>query len=308
MNFRTEQICRGSNPLRASISASKMRKVHFYKAPTTLGINNFSKKTSYGVKNAPDKILSKEFLSNFKDSVISSFEFKYTEEINSQTYYQEILNEYLKFEEFLNTEMKNNQALVVVGGDHSITFPTILFELKKYGKNLGIIHFDSHGDINLFKNSPSKNFHGMYLRILFDKFDLPDFDKTVREKLPKSNLFFIGDLELDQEEFEFVKANGFPIISSENYDPTNLKSLKNFVKKFSHIHISFDVDVFNQSLVSATTTPSKNGFSKEPILKMLDVIKSNSNFSLSIAEVNPRKEGAGKTIKLTQEIILKTLN
>lgn len=291
-----------------------MRKPHFFKAYTHLGIHNLPYGNfigASGVENAPDKIFSDKFLKTLGNPSVSNFRFSNPEKIKPLNLYQTILKESLKFEKYILGQTKENETVIIIGGDHSITYPSILSDINRFGNNIGVIHFDSHADFNLFKTSPSKNFHGMYLRIFFDRFDLSYFDKSVPEKIPLSNLIFVGDLELDKEESEFINRNKLTVISSVYMENENLKilnDLKKFVEKFNHIHISFDVDVFRRNIASATTTPSKNGFNKEPVFKMLDVIRKSKSITLDIAEVNPEKKGAEKTIQIAQEAILKLLN
>jgi len=206
----------------------------------------------------------------------------------------------------MENKIKDDETLIVVGGDHFITFPSLLFDLKKNGTDFGIIHFDSHGDMNSFTSSPSKNLHGMYLRIIFDKFDLERFDHLVPDKMPPKNLLFVGDVEFDDDEKNFVEEKKFQVIESDDLKRSKLKSLKiveNFVKEFDHIHISFDVDVFKKEIVSATTTPSQKGFEKKDIFDILKIIRESKSLTLDVAEVNPSKKGAAETIKIAQEII-----
>lgn len=291
-----------------------MRNPHFFKAYCRIGIHNLpfgSSTVANGVEEAPDYILSDKFLNKFEKAQVSSFGFKEPEEIGPLNYFQTICNESVKFKDFLIKNHKKNETLIIIGGDHSVTFSSILYDLKTYGNELGIVHFDSHGDINLYHESPSKNFHGMYLRIFFDNFDLKYFDKLVKNKLSTNNLFYIGDLELNPEESEFINKNKIHNISNKNIKNNKSEALKNmelFINNHKHIHISFDVDVFNANLAPATGTPSKNGFNKENIFDILNIIKNAKSLTLDMAEVNPKKSGSKKTIKLAQEVITKIID
>ena len=89
----------------------------------------------------------------------------------------------------------------------------------------------------------------------------------------------------------------------------SLKNIELFIKRFNHVHISFDIDVFDKTLVSATGTPAKKGFNKKEIFEILEIIKRNlKSFSLDLAEVNPKKKEANQTVKLAQEVILEILS
>lgn len=286
-----------------------MHNPHFFKAYCRIGIQNlpYGQNTSAnGVEEAPNFVLTSEFLTSFPKSKISSFDFLKPEKINASKYFETISKQNAKFRDKLIKNVSKNETLVMIGGDHSVTFASILFDIEKHGKNIGIIHFDSHGDICSYKESPSKNFHGMYLRIFFDKFDLSFLDRLVPNKLPTSHLLFIGNLEIADGEKEYIE-NNFSVIShnklNENKQQT-LNQIQEFIHKFDHIHISFDVDVFDKKIAPATGTPSKNGFNKKDIFEILEIVKTAKSLTLDIAEVNPRKNGATQTIKIAQEIIL----
>ncbi|RKI98627.1 arginase, partial [Butyricicoccus sp. 1XD8-22] len=53
---------------------------------------------------------------------------------------------------------------LVLGGDHSIAIGT-LAGLGKYYKNLGVIWYDAHADLNTPDTTPSGNIHGMPLAV-----------------------------------------------------------------------------------------------------------------------------------------------
>ncbi len=291
-----------------------MRKPHFFKIYCRIGVNNYpygQEQTAHGVEDAPDKILTKSFLDKYNNYALSRFRFSIPESFFDPHYYDSVLSQTIHLKMYMENVLKPHHTLVVVGGDHYITFPSLLSDLRNYGTDFGIIHFDSHGDINSYQSSPSKNLHGMYLRILFDKFDLEKFDRLIPKKMSAKNLLFIGDVEFDEDEREFVQRNKFKVIESDymKKDKTNsLKAVEDFVGKFDHIHISFDVDVFKKEIVSATTTPSQKGFEKDDIFDILKTIKQAKSLTLDVAEVNPSKKGAKETIKIAQEIITTVLS
>ena len=66
---------------------------HFFKAYSRIGIHNLpfgSSKVANGVEEAPDFILSDEFLDKFPKSKLTSFGFKEPEDIDPLNYFQEI--------------------------------------------------------------------------------------------------------------------------------------------------------------------------------------------------------------------------
>jgi len=71
-----------------------------------------------------------------------------------------------------------------------------------------------------------------------------------------------------------------------------------------HLHVSFDIDVFANNLVSATGTPNSwGGLSRAQIWPILEELNKSNNLSIDLVEVNPQKTGAKETIALAQEVL-----
>lgn len=150
----------------------------------------------------------------------------------------------------------------------------------------------------------------MYLRPLFDVFDIPQINELIPHKMSPKQLLTIGDLELDIEEKDFFLKRRINNINRQSLlkDKENAyHKIRSFASLFPHIHISFDVDVFNRSIVSATSTPSKNGFMPKDVLPIIQILSKHPSLTLDIAEVNPRKPNAEKTIDIAREVLQKTL-
>ena len=62
----------------------------------------------------------------------------------------------------VDSVIENERFPLVLGGDHSIAIGTLTGTAKHY-KQLGVIWYDAHGDLNTLETSPSGNIHGMPL-------------------------------------------------------------------------------------------------------------------------------------------------
>ena len=289
---------------------SGMRKIHFYKAKTRLGILYppiHQKTLNIGVEDAPDVILTPDFLSQFS-YVITEFEFPRPENISKPDYINVLADKLKEFKTLINKTIKKDETQVVIGGDNSVTFSSLLALLERAedSKNVGYVQFDSHGEMNLYKTSPTKNFHGMYLRPFLDSFDIPQIKKIVKFKLPAHNLFFVGDLKLDVEEKRFFVISKFANVNSMDVlknKKSVVKKIEDFIGKFDYLHVNFDVDVFNQKEALATGIPSDKGFMLADLLPILKIASKHKNLSLDLSEVNPNKKGAKKTIQIAQKVL-----
>jgi arginase len=307
-----------------------MKIPYFFKAKSRIGLKNnpnSQAEPNIGVEEGPEAILTPEFLKKFPRSRVAEFEFPRPEDIPEAKFNQVLVESIKNFKNVILSategsymvgvdslagkiphSVRNDNINILIGGDHSVVLPSILADLERYidPNKIGVLHIDSHGDINLYHQSPSKNFHGMYLRPLFDNFDIPEIEKLVPEKIPTSNLMMIGNLDLDPGEVNFIRNKGIKtwnITKHTTVVERFVTEVLEFIMSLQHLHVSFDIDVFDKSIAPATGIPAKEGFLWEDIKPILEIIANHPSFSFDLCEVNPAKAGAGKTIKLAQEII-----
>lgn len=301
-----------------------MRKVHFFKAKSRLGLPNIphrQRSLNIGVENGPDSILTKKFLSSlrsraqsrekqslsFDKYAISDFLFAKPEDIKAENFNDVLAKNYLSFKKLINNNLSKNETQVVIGGDDSVTFSSLLSTIDQFGTNFGYIRIDSHIDMHLYQSSITKNFHGMYHRVLFDSFDIHQISKIVIHKLKSENTIFIGNLDIDSGEKDFFEKMKFKNINSRDFSENQInvnKYVKTFVKSFKHIHLSFDIDALHKSIAPATGIPAENGLMMEEIMPVLEIISKHPSISFDLVEVNPKKRGAVKTIRVAQRILM----
>lgn len=288
-----------------------MKYPHFFKAICRLGLPNIPHRMNeqnIGVEDAPDYILTKDFLSQFPKAQVSEYRFPNPEDVKGKDYWQSLASNLEGCKLKILEDLKDGEIQIVVGGDNSVTFSSMLVVLGRFDANkVGYIQFDTHGEANSYKTSPTKNFHGMYLRPLVVKFDIEEIDKLVKKKIPSKNLFFIGIEDINPgDEEEFYQLEGLKIFNKDQVKKNGQlvqEELSIFIKKMDHIHINFDVDCIDESITPATGIPTEKGLLPENIWPLLEIIKSHPSWSLDLVEVNPKKQGAEKTIKFVQKLL-----
>lgn len=290
-----------------------MRRINFFKARSRLGMLNIPHKgteKNWGVENGPDAILSKDFLALFENHVLLEYDFPLPESINPTDYYKTITRTSSQFRDLILREADSG-VQVVIGGDHSTAFPSFLAVLERFpASKIGYIQFDTHADINLVSSSPTGNFHGMFVRPFITWFDDPDINTLVKQRLPSTNLLYIGNLDLDHAEVEVISEENIRCISGSdirNSRKKTIQKVKEFIHQFEHLHISFDIDVFAAALAPATGTPNPNGLHLEDIFPILEILTNHPDISIDLVEVNPQKVGSAKTIKLAQTVLIRLL-
>ena len=155
------------------------------------------------------------------------------------------------------------------GGEHSITPGTIRPFVKKY-PNLVMLHFDAHADLR-------DGYHGVHY----------SHASALRRCLDHKNveLVSIGIRNISQEEIPFLEKNSHRIHIHWAKDKARWK-LKDILKPLKNrpIYLTFDLDGFDGSLMSATGTPEPGGlFWQETI----DIIEAASKVGTIVgADIN----------------------
>lgn len=291
---------------------------HFFKARSKLGaIYKLIRQDHYisGVEDAPDYILKPDFLKKFPKAQVDEYVFTTPDKISESNYYHILAKELEELANLINQKIKSSETQVVIGGDNTVTFASMLAVLKriKNANDLGYIQFDSHGEMHLFESSVSKNFHGMYMRPFLDKFDIKDIEKLVPSKLDIAQAFTIGDIIFDEGdnhprgEIKFYKKIR-NIKRSEFLDNREnvLREFENFTKQFKHLFINFDIDIFDGSAAGATGEDEGVWFWEE-IQDFLDIISKHPNISFDLVEINPYLDKSGRTLEIAHKILLKIL-
>lgn len=201
-------------------------------------------KMNLGVEDAPDYILTPEFLSRFSEKVVSEFNFSKPETVEKENYYQVLSQELKLFKDLINKDINPDHTQVVIGGDNSVTFSSFLAVVERNSsiEQIGYLQFDSHGEMHLLSTSISKNFHGMYMRPFFDKFDVLEIEELVPNKLSLGQVLTIGDIifEEDHPRGEAAFHKNIKNINRNEYINNRtriLAEISEFLSKYDHIHI-----------------------------------------------------------------------
>lgn len=226
--------------------------------------------TKHGVEKAP------KYLKKF----INKKKYKLYNVINTGNFFTNITELY-----DINKIIKGDR--LNIGGDHSMSIATIAYTLNKY-PDAKVIYFDAHADINTYESSKSKHYHGMPLSFLTG-LDNDEHFNFIKNKLKFDNLLYIGTRCLDMFERNLIYKNNIKYIepSELNYDFENtLNKILDFAGN-SPIHLSFDVDCMDKSIIPSTGTAVKEGIKLDSGKKILEELKNNTNIvNMDITELN----------------------
>lgn len=190
----------------------------------------------------------------------------------------------------INALYQANQAstgkIVNIGGDHSMSIATIADSLNKY-PTTKVIYFDAHADLNTYKSSKSKHYHGMPLSFVTG-LDSDSKFSFIKNKLPFENLLYIGSRCWDPYEVNEVYKRNIKFLTPDminNNFTESLNKILNFVGD-GPVHVSFDVDSIDPKYIPSTGTPVKNGVDLMKAKMILDKLNSGNIVNLDITELN----------------------
>lgn len=198
---------------------------------------------------------------------------------------------------------------LILGGDHSISMGTLAGVAKHY-KNLGVIWFDAHGDINTDKTTPSGNIHGMPLAASLG-YGHPLLTNVggFHPKIKAENVVIIGARDLDDGEKQLIKDKNILIFTIRDIDRLGMatvmkETIKYLKKKTDGVHLSFDLDGIDPNVAPGVGTPVPGGVTyRESQLAMEMLADAGIITSADFVEVNPLLDVKNKTANLAVELM-----
>ncbi len=226
-------------------------------------------------------------------------------------YIDEIVRVNQEVAEFTYRSLKNDQKIIAVGGDHSINLGLLSGASAAYDKEIAMIYFDAHGDMNTSETTLSGNIHGMHLAALLGFGD----DRLVNlykngTKLAKDKLLHVGASDLDQAEIDLIKNENLVSFSLFDLLTQNLAPLFSLIDQLSivnkNIWISLDLDSIDQIYAPGAGMPNAKGLTYREIATIAEYAGNKCNVvGVDIVEYNPLQDKDNKTAELGIELIAK---
>lgn len=223
----------------------------------------------------------------FNDNVIKNFH------INHIPWYQfQYADGYRLLYMLHQDHLYNNLVPITLGGDHSIGHMTVGSSIQKYKDDILILWIDAHADINTMESSISKNTHGTPLSGLIGL--EPPKIPEITHLLKPENLVYYGIRDLDDFEKE--------VLIKYNIKTVTLTELKEIIKSYNNVHISFDVDSLDQSFIDSTGTVAQGGITPDEVIECFKICKDKIK-AFDITEFNPLLGDYNKSMDTMKYII-----
>ena len=190
---------------------------------------------------------------------------------------------------------------LVLGGDHSIAIGTLAGVSKHY-KNLGVIWYDAHGDLNTAETSPSGNIHGMPLAVSLGLgHSLLTGIFGYSPKVRPENIVIIGARALDNGEKDLIREKGIKVYTMHEIDRLGMtrvmeETIAYLKDRTDGVHLSLDLDGLDPADAPGVGTPVIGGISyRESHLAMEMLEEAKIITSAEFVEVNPILDEKNRT-------------
>lgn len=205
--------------------------------------------------------------------------------------------------------MANGYFPLVLGGDHSISIGTIA-GVAKHKRNLGLIWFDAHGDMNTDETTPSGNIHGMPLAVHLGLgnsalLNIGGFSPKIKSE----HVVIIGARDLDPEERQLIRKTGITVFTMQEIDRLGMsaiiqRALEIVTNGTDGVHLSLDLDGLDPQYAPGVGTPVIGGITyREAHLAMEMLAESGVLTSCEFVEVNPILDRENMTAKTAVSLI-----
>jgi agmatinase len=165
--------------------------------------------------------------------------------------------------------------VIALGGEHSLSSAPILAwaeRLARRGRRLTVLQFDAHTDLRP-EYEGSRYSHASVMHQVHER----------------ANIVAVGIRALTTAEMTLVRASDHlhVFLADEIHESTEWQD-RVLELLGEDVYISFDVDVFDPSLVPATGTPEPGGLSWYPVLRLLRrVFRERTVHAADVVELAP---------------------
>ena len=199
---------------------------------------------------------------------------------------------FTRIEENILEILEKKAMPVVLGGDHSISYPVVKAFARKF-KPLDILHFDAHPDL--------------YEELYGDRYSHAcPFARIMEEGLAQ-NLVQIGIRAATGEQRAKALKHRVRMIEMKDISE-NLSSLS---LEFSNpLYISFDMDALDPAFAPGVAHHEPGGLSTRQTIDILHALNARIA-GLDVVEVNPERDASGITaaaaVKIIKEVVGKII-
>ncbi len=188
----------------------------------------------------------------------------FTDEIEIENNQEDMIKE---IENKSSKYLKDNKFILMLGGEHTITFGLVKALKNKY-KDFTVLQLDAHSDLR--NDYDFERYH----------------HATVMRRVHELNIPItqVGIRSLSEEEAEFIKKEK---INTFYINDFNIKKIISSIKT-KDVYITIDLDCLDPSIMPSVGTPEPNGLLWNQLTSLLKEISKKKNIiSADIVELSP---------------------
>jgi len=198
---------------------------------------------------------------------------------------------------------KSGALPIILGGDHSIGFPTVRGVCRHLGdKKVGIIHFDRHVDTQ--ESDLDERMH-----------TCPWFHATNIKNAPAKNLvqLGIGGWQVPRQGVKVCRERETNILTVTDITEMGLDAAVEFALERALddtdcVYISFDIDCIDAGFVPGTGWPEPGGLLPREALYLLGkIVQQAPVCGLEVVEVSPPYDVSDMTALMATRVICDTM-
>ena len=171
--------------------------------------------------------------------------------------------------------LKQDKFVVSIGGEHSISEPIVRAHVDHFGP-LSVLQLDAHGDLMPALHGNPLSHGSVMARIN----ELKNVDRSVS----------VGIRSMAKEEANFVKKEN--MFYAHDVLASDEKWIDKVLERLTpNVYLTFDLDVFDSSIMPSTGTPEPGGLFWHHVMPLLKrVTKERNLVGFDIVELMPLKE------------------
>jgi formiminoglutamase/agmatinase len=192
------------------------------------------------------------------------------------------------------------QALVVLGGDNSLSYATFRALHAAHGGKWGVVVLDAHYDLRPYEGQPSSG--TPYRRILTEVDGKPVKGPNLVEVgiRPYANAPSLA---------AFARENGVRVIPmgdvrSRGMDEVAEEALHLAGDGVDHLFLSVDIDGLDQSIAPGCSAPGSGGLTFEEARVLVETVASDKRCrGMDVVEVAPNLDPTGNTARVAAQLV-----
>lgn len=193
---------------------------------------------------------------------------------------------------------------MILGGDHSITYPAASAVADHHGRRVGIVHFDAHADTATDSWGVSLS-HGTPMRRLIENGHVAG-KNFVQVGLrgywpPPATIEWMAEQGMRTHLMAEIEQRGFDVVLRE--------ATEQALDGPELVYISVDVDVMDPAFAPGTGTPEPGGLSARELLRAVrQITVATRVVGLDVVEVSPPYDPSGITAEVAHRVCCEAIS